>query len=70
MDKFKSFIKGKKIEKHFKRSGPGVKLSETSNVPSVVSGSAQVRISFYFICFSLKMNKSMRVTVIVFREEE
>lgn len=53
MDKFKNFLRGKKIDKHFKQSGKGARLSETSSTsaPSVVSGSSQVcsiLVTFFF----------------------
>ncbi|CAI4228439.1 unnamed protein product [Auanema sp. JU1783] len=42
MDKFKNFLKDKKVDKHFKKSGPGQKLSSSSGQsPSIVTGSAQ-----------------------------
>lgn len=44
MDKFKAFLKEKKVNKHFKRSGPGATLGASTdllNRPSAVLGSAQ-----------------------------
>ncbi|GMT24124.1 hypothetical protein PFISCL1PPCAC_15421 [Pristionchus fissidentatus] len=43
MDMLKKFVKGKKVDRHFKRTGPGAKLSDgaSSSQPSVVSGSMQ-----------------------------
>ncbi|CAJ0603528.1 unnamed protein product [Cylicocyclus nassatus] len=43
MDAFKNFLKKKKVEKHFKKSGPGQKLDTGSStpVPSITAGAAQ-----------------------------
>ncbi|KAK6751547.1 hypothetical protein RB195_003133 [Necator americanus] len=43
MDAFKNFLKKKKVEKHFKKTGPGQKLASGSNtnVPTLVTGAAQ-----------------------------
>ncbi|GMR48196.1 hypothetical protein PMAYCL1PPCAC_18391 [Pristionchus mayeri] len=44
MDKLKNFMKSKKVDRHFKRSGQGAKLSDgssSSSKPSVVPGSMQ-----------------------------
>ncbi|CAJ0587517.1 unnamed protein product, partial [Mesorhabditis spiculigera] len=45
MDRFKKFLKGKKIDKHFKKTGEGVRLggpgSDPSRQPSVHPGSSQ-----------------------------
>ncbi|PAV59909.1 hypothetical protein WR25_12509 [Diploscapter pachys] len=44
MDAFKSFLKKKKVDKHFKKSGEGQRLtdeSSSSSKPSIVSGSSQ-----------------------------
>ncbi|VDO73186.1 unnamed protein product [Heligmosomoides polygyrus] len=42
MDVFKNFLKKKKVEKHFKRTGPGQRLDASStSTPSIVAGAAQ-----------------------------
>lgn len=44
MDKLKNFMKSKKVDRHFKRTGQGAKLSDgssSSSKPSVVPGSMQ-----------------------------
>ncbi|EYB98770.1 hypothetical protein Y032_0128g1433 [Ancylostoma ceylanicum] len=43
MDVFKNFLKKKKVEKHFKKTGPGQRLDSSSSapIPSVVAGAAQ-----------------------------
>ncbi|VDM70203.1 unnamed protein product [Strongylus vulgaris] len=43
MDAFKNFLKKKKVEKHFKKTGPGQKLDSGSSAPapSITAGAAQ-----------------------------
>ncbi|KHJ74847.1 hypothetical protein OESDEN_25537 [Oesophagostomum dentatum] len=43
MDAFKNFLKKKKVEKHFKRTGPGQRLDSGSSAPapSITAGAAQ-----------------------------
>lgn len=42
MDKFKKFFKDKKVDKHFKRTGPGARLTDDAHPSaSIVTGSAQ-----------------------------
>ncbi|KAK6036108.1 hypothetical protein COOONC_26387 [Cooperia oncophora] len=42
MDAFKNFLKKKKVDKHFKRTGGGQRLDSGSNpTPSIVTGAAQ-----------------------------
>ncbi|VDM53203.1 unnamed protein product [Angiostrongylus costaricensis] len=42
MDAFKNFLKKKKVDKHFKRTGPGRKLdSSDGTAPSIVTGASQ-----------------------------
>ncbi|EPB71465.1 hypothetical protein ANCCEY_09443 [Ancylostoma ceylanicum] len=45
MDVFKNFLKKKKVEKHFKKTGPGQRLDSSSSapIPSVVAGAAQAQ---------------------------